>query len=140
MDAVEEMLDHPRMLVGLGDSGAHVGLIMDASLPSWYLAYWVRDRCKFTIEEAVRRLTSDTGDLFGVAERGRIVPGAFADVNVFDLDALALPLPEYVHDFPAAAGRYLQRSQGYRCTLVNGRVAVEDGIPQAAHAGVTLRS
>jgi N-acyl-D-aspartate/D-glutamate deacylase len=140
MDAVEEMLDHPRMLVGLGDSGAHVGLIMDASLPSWYLAYWVRDRGKFTIEEAVRRLTSDTGDLFGIADRGRIVPGAFADVNVLDLDALALPLPEYVHDFPADAGRYLQRSRGYRCTLVNGRVSVENGIPQAAHAGVTLRS
>jgi hypothetical protein len=59
---------------------------------------------------------------------------------VFDLDALALPLPEYVHDFPADAGRYLQRSRGYRCTLVNGELAVENGVPQAAHSGVTLRS
>ena len=67
MDAVEEMLDHPRMLVGLGDSGAHVGLIMDASLPTWFLAHWVRDRAKFPIEEGIRRLTSDTADLFGVA-------------------------------------------------------------------------
>ena len=140
MDAVEELLEHPRMLVGLGDSGAHVGLIMDASLPTWFLAHWVRDREKFTIEEGIRRLTSDTADLFGVGERGRLAPGAYADVNVIDLEALALPIPEYVHDFPAQAGRYLQRSSGYRCTLVNGQVFVEDGTPQGVHAGVTLRS
>jgi N-acyl-D-amino-acid deacylase len=140
MDAVENMLDHPRMLVGLGDSGAHVGLIMDASLPTWFLAHWVRDRQKFTIEEGVRRLTSDTGDLFGIADRGRVVPGAFADVNVIDLEALGLPLPEYVHDFPAGAGRYIQRSRGYRCTLVNGEVLVEDGQLTGARAGVTLRA
>jgi N-acyl-D-aspartate/D-glutamate deacylase len=140
MDAVEEMLEHPRMLIGLGDSGAHVGLIMDASLPTWFLAYWVRDRQKFTIEEGVRRLTSDTADLFGVRDRGRLVPGAFADVNVLDLDDLALPLPEYVHDFPAGAGRYLQRARGYRCTLVNGQVFVADGEPQGVHAGTTLRA
>jgi N-acyl-D-aspartate/D-glutamate deacylase len=140
MDAVEKMLDHPRMLVGLGDSGAHVGLIMDASLPTWFLAHWVRDREKFTIEEGVRRLTSDTGDLFGLRDRGRLVPGAFADVNVFDLDELALPLPEYVHDFPAGAGRYVQRSRGYRCTIVNGALFVDGGLPTGTHAGVTLRS
>ncbi|MGH8978994.1 MAG: amidohydrolase family protein [Acidimicrobiia bacterium] len=140
MDAVEELLDHPSMLVGLGDSGAHVGLIMDASLPTWFLAHWVRDRERFAIEEAVRRLTSDTADLFGIADRGRIASGAFADVNVVDLGALALPIPEYVHDFPAQAGRYVQRSSGYRCTLVNGRVFVEDGTPQGEHAGVTLRA
>jgi N-acyl-D-aspartate/D-glutamate deacylase len=140
MDAVEELLEHPRMLVGLGDSGAHVGLIMDASLPTWFLAHWVRDRAKFSIAEGVRRLTSDTADLFGIADRGRIAPGSYADLNVLDLEALALPIPEYVHDFPADAGRYLQRSTGYRCTLVNGRVFVEDGRPQGEHAGVTLRS
>ena len=67
-------------------------------------------------------------------------PARYADVNVIDLDALALPLPEYVHDFPARAGRYVQRSSGYRCTLVNGAVFVEDGEPQGVHAGVTLRS
>jgi N-acyl-D-aspartate/D-glutamate deacylase len=140
MDAVEAMLEHPRMLVGLGDSGAHVGLIMDASLPTWFLAYWVRDRGKFSIEEGVRRMTSDTADLFGVADRGRLRPGAYADVNVLDLDALSLPLPEYVHDFPAGAGRYVQRSSGYWCTLVNGEVFVEGGEPQGVHAGVTLRA
>ena len=61
-------------------------------------------------------------------------------MNVIDLDQLGLPLPEYVHDFPGGAGRYVQRSRGYRCTLVNGAVFVEDGEPQGVHAGVTLRS
>jgi N-acyl-D-aspartate/D-glutamate deacylase len=140
MDAVEALLEHPRMLVGLGDSGAHVGLIMDASLPTWWLLHWVRDRGKFTIEDAVRRMTSDTAGLFGVTDRGVLAPGMHADVNVFDLDALSLPVPEYVHDFPAGAGRYVQRSEGYRCTLVNGAVFVTDGTPTGVHAGTTLRS
>ncbi len=65
MDAVEELLDHPQMAIGLGDSGAHVGLIMDASLPTWFLLHWVRDRAKYTIQDAIRRMTSDTADLFG---------------------------------------------------------------------------
>jgi N-acyl-D-aspartate/D-glutamate deacylase len=137
--AVEEMLGHPRILIGLGDSGAHVGMIMDASLPTWFLLHWVRDRGKFTIEEGVRRLTSDPASLFGIRDRGVLAPGSFADVNVLDLDALALPVPEYTADFPAGAGRYVQRSSGYRCTLVNGQVFVEDGTPTGVHAGMTLR-
>jgi N-acyl-D-aspartate/D-glutamate deacylase len=140
MDAVEELLDHPQVAIGLGDSGAHVGLIMDASLPTWFLLHWVRDRAHYSIEDAVRRMTSDTAQLFGVHGRGVLAPGAFADVNVFDLDALALHLPEYVHDFPAGAGRYVQRSDGYRATLVNGQVFVENGTPTGTHAGRTLRA
>ena len=140
MDAVEELLDHPRMAIGLGDSGAHVGLIMDASLPTWFLLHWVRDREKYTIQDAVRRMTSDTAELFGIPERGVLRPGAFADVNVFDLDALSLRLPEYVHDFPGGAGRYVQRADGYRTTIVNGSVFVDHGEPTGAHAGRTLRS
>jgi N-acyl-D-aspartate/D-glutamate deacylase len=139
MDAVEELLDHPRVAIGLGDSGAHVGLIMDASLPTWFLLHWVRDRKKYTIEDAVRRMTLDTAELFGISDRGVLRPGAFADVNVFDLDALALQLPEFVHDFPAGAGRYIQRADGYRTTIVNGQVFVEDGEPTGVHAGHTLR-
>jgi N-acyl-D-aspartate/D-glutamate deacylase len=140
MDAVEELLDHPRMAIGLGDSGAHVGLIMDASLPTWFLLHWVRDRKKYTIADAIRRMTSDTADLFGVVDRGRLEPGRFADINVIDVDALALHLPEFVHDFPAGAGRYVQRAEGYRATVVNGQVFVEGGTPTGRHAGRTLRS
>jgi N-acyl-D-amino-acid deacylase len=140
MDAVEEMLDHPRVAVGLGDSGAHVGLIMDASLPTWLLLHWVRDRGKYPVEDAIRRLTADTADIFGIPDRGVLRPGAFADVNVLDLDALALELPELVHDFPTGAARYIQRSRGYLATLVNGAVFVEQGSATGAHAGHTLRS
>jgi len=140
MDAVEELLDHPRTAIGLGDSGAHVGLIMDASLPTWFLLHWVRDRAKYTIADAVRRMTSDTAELFGVADRGVLRAGAYADVNVFDLDALAVRLPEFVHDFPAGAGRYVQRADGYRATVVNGALFVDEGEPTGAHAGHTLRS
>ncbi len=129
MDAVEELLDHPRMAIGLGDSGAHVGLIMDASLPTWFLLHWVRDLGKYTIEDAVRRMTSDTAALFGVSDRGVLRAGAFADVNVVDLGALSLQLPEFVHDFPAGAGRYVQRADGYRATIVNGAQFVEPGRP-----------
>ena len=140
MDAVEELLDHPQMAIGLGDSGAHVGLIMDASLPTWFLLHWVRDREKYTIEDAIRRMTSDTAHLFGVADRGVVRPGAFADINVLHLDALSLQLPEFVHDFPTGAGRYVQRADGYRATIVNGAVFVEHGDPTGEHEGRTLRS
>ena len=140
MDAVEELLDHPRVLIGLGDSGAHVGLIMDASLPTWFLLHWVRDRNKYTIEDAIRRLTSDNAALFGIADRGVLRPGAHADVNVIDLGGLALEVPEMVHDFPTGAGRYVQRSLGYASTIVNGEVFVDQGTPTGTHAGATLRS
>ncbi len=140
MDAVEEMLDHPRVAIGLGDSGAHVGLIMDASLPTWFLLHWVRDLGRFPIEDAIRRLTSDNAALFGIRDRGAVQPGAFADLNVIDVDGLALEVPELVHDFPTGAARYVQRSRGYAATVVNGAVFVEDGNPTGAHVGHTLRS
>jgi N-acyl-D-aspartate/D-glutamate deacylase len=140
MDAVEELLDHPSVAIGLGDSGAHVGLIMDASLPTWFLLHWVRDRAKYPIENAIRRLTSDNAALFGIEDRGVLRPGAFADINVIDVDALGLELPELVHDFPTGAGRYVQRSRGYASTIVNGEVFVDHGTPTGTHAGHTLRS
>jgi N-acyl-D-amino-acid deacylase len=139
MDAVEEMLTHPSVVLGLADSGAHVGLIMDAGLPTWFLSHWVRDREVFSLEEGVRMLTAETADLFGVTRRGRLVPGAYADVNVLDLDALSLPVPEYVHDFPNGAGRYVQRGRGYDATVVNGELFMEHGEHAGALAGRTLR-
>jgi N-acyl-D-amino-acid deacylase len=140
MDAVDTLLHHPQMMLGLGDSGAHVGQIMDASLPTFFLSHWVRDRGTFTIEDGVRRLTSDTAGVFGIADRGVVREGAFADLNVLDLDRLHLPLPEYVHDFPGGAGRYVQRGAGYDATVVNGRVFMEEGEPTGDLPGTLLRS
>ena len=120
LDAVEAMLDDDLVTLGLADAGAHVGQIMDTSQPTFLLTYWVRERQRWTIEEAVRRLTSDTADLFGFTDRGVLRPGAYADVNVIDFDNLTLPQPEFVHDLPNGAGRYIQGSSGYDYTIVNG--------------------
>ncbi len=139
-DAIEEMLTDPMVVLGLADSGAHVGQIMDASQPTWFLTHWVRDRGTFTVEEAIRRLTSDTAELFGIEGRGVLAPGAFADVNVIDLEAMRLHMPDYVHDFPGGAGRLIQKATGYDYTLVNGEVFMEAGVHTGALNGRLLRS
>ncbi|MEX2626356.1 MAG: amidohydrolase family protein [Ilumatobacteraceae bacterium] len=140
LDAVEEMLDDPLVTLGLADAGAHVGQIIDASQPTFLLSYWVNERRRWSLEEAVRRLTSDTADLFGIRDRGRIAEGAFADVNVIDLDGLRLDQPEFVHDFPGGVGRYVQRAAGYEHTLVNGVPFMEHGEHTGRLAGRMLRS
>ena len=137
-EAVKEMILNPTVAMGLADSGAHVGQIMDASQPSWLLAHWVRDRKVISVEEAIRRWTSDTAAIFGVKDRGTLREGAFADVNVIDLEKLALEAPEYVHDFPGGAGRYVQRARGYETTLVNGRVFMRGGEPTGELRGRML--
>ncbi len=139
-DAIEWMLSKPYTVLGLADSGAHVGMIMDAGQPTWFLSHWVRDQQWLTVEDAIRRLTSDTADLFGVTDRGRLQVGAFADVNIINMAELALELPEYVHDFPHNAGRYVQHSSGYDATIVNGAVFMEGGEYTGSTSGVTLRS
>ncbi len=140
LDAVAAMLGNKTVVMGLADAGAHVGQIMDASQPTFFLTYWVREKGLCSIEEGVRRLTSDTAGLFGVKDRGVLRPGAFADINVIDFDGLRLPTPEYVHDFPGGAGRYIQRSAGFDTTIVNGEVFMRDGEHTGALAGRTVRS
>ncbi|MBX9605494.1 MAG: amidohydrolase family protein [Gammaproteobacteria bacterium] len=139
-EAVEEMLSDPMVVLGLADSGAHVGQIMDASQPTWLMSYWVRKRGLFGIEEAIRRLTSDTASLFGISDRGRLAPGARADVNIIDFDRLRLHMPDFIHDFPAGAGRLIQKADGYDYTLVNGQVFMEGGEHTGALVGELLRS
>ena len=139
-EAIERMLEHDSVVMGLADAGAHVGQIMDSSQPTFFLSHWVRDTGFFNIEEGIRRITSDTADLFGLTDRGRLVEGAYADVNVIDMDGLSLSGPEYVHDFPGGAGRYVQRGAGYDYTLVNGEVFMEKGEHTGALVGHTLRS
>ena len=139
-DAVEEMLSDPMVVLGLADSGAHVKQIMDASQPTWFLTHWVRDRGVFGLEDAIRRLTSDTAQLFGIDDRGVLAPGLRADVNVIDLEGMRLAMPEVVNDFPCDAGRLIQKATGYDYTLVNGQVFMESGEHTGALAGELLRS
>ena len=140
MSAVEDMLDQQVVTLGLADAGAHVGQILDASQPTFLLSYWIRERKRWSLEEGVRRLTSDTADLFGLEGRGRLAAGSFADVNVIDLEALEMPAPSYVYDFPHGAGRYVQGSTGYDYTLVNGQVFMDHGEHAGAFAGTMLKN
>ena len=88
MDEAVGMIQRPYVVMGLADAGAHARQIMDASQPTFFLTHWVREKGMFTIEEAIRRLTSDTADLFGIKNRGRLTPGSKADVNVIDLSLI----------------------------------------------------
>ena len=139
-DAVQHMLDHPQVVIGLGDSGAHCGQIMDSSLPTYFLKYWVKEREHFALEQAIHMLTAEPAQLFGIQDRGVLRQGAYADVNVIDYDNLRLPPPTFVHDFPAGSGRYIQKSSGYDCTLVNGQVFMEGLDHAGTFAGRVLRS
>ncbi|MEZ5231122.1 MAG: amidohydrolase family protein [Acidimicrobiales bacterium] len=126
--------------LGLADAGAHVGQIMDTSQPTFLLTYWVRERQRWTLEQAIRRLTSDTADLFGFKDRGRVRVGGYADLNVIDFENLRLPQPEYVNDLPNGAGRYIQGSTGYDYTIVNGEVFMDHGTHAGTLAGRVVRS
>ena len=139
VDAIGTMLGEPEILLGLADAGAHVGQTMDASAPTYLLTYWVRERGDLSLEDAIRRLTSDTASTFGIVDRGVVREGAYADLNVIDWDGLALPVPEYVHDFPHGAGRFLQRARGFDATIVNGEVFMEHGEHTGALAGRLVR-
>lgn len=140
LDVVSKMLKHPQMVLGLADSGAHCGQIMDASLPTFLLSYWVREKGHFTLAEAIRKLTSEPAELFGLKDRGIVREGAFADLNVIDYEALRVLEPRYVQDFPAGASRYIQRGDGYRHTIVNGQPFMENGEHTGALAGTLLRA
>jgi N-acyl-D-amino-acid deacylase len=140
MDAVGEMLADPEMLLGLADSGAHVSQICDTSFATYFLSYWVQERGLFSLEEGIRKLSSEPADFFGLEGRGVLREGAFADVNVIDLDALRVHLPEFVHDLPAGAARFIQKASGIACTLVNGEIFMEKGEHTGALAGRLLRS
>ena len=126
LEHVEEVVRYRDTLLGLGDAGAHVNAICDASLSTHALTYWHGERQIFSLEETIRRLTSDGAEAFGIPERGLLKPGYYADVNVIDADNLRMEVPEFVYDLPVGAGRWTQRAQGYDYTLVNGKVAVEN--------------
>ena len=129
-DALGEMLRHPGTVLGLGDGGAHCGVLCDASLPTYMLTHWARDRDRgdrFGLEEAVAMQTSRTAALYGFADRGIVAPGYRADLNVIDLDSLGIAAPEMVHDLPAGGRRLIQRARGYAATICAGvPVRVDD--------------
>jgi N-acyl-D-aspartate/D-glutamate deacylase len=136
------MLANKNTLMGLGDGGAHVSFISDASFTTFLLTHWARDRLygKFSVEWAVRRLTSDNARFIGLHDRGELVPGKRADVNLIDLDNLQSGTPYMAEDLPCGGQRLLQKATGYRRTLVAGVTTYLDGEPTSALPGKLVRS
>lgn len=139
MEALGNLIGSQDCLPGLGDAGAHVTQVMDAGWATFILSHWVRERGLSSLEEGVRRITSAPARVIGLKDRGVLAPGMRADVNVFDAARIGERQPEIVHDFPGGAPRYVQRSVGYRATLVNGRVNLLDGELTGERAGQVPR-
>jgi N-acyl-D-amino-acid deacylase len=127
-DGLHEMMSDPLTIQGLGDAGAHVGLVCDASVNTFMLSHWVRDRSrgpKLDLEYAVHRLTGDPAAFYGLGDRGVLAPGRRADLNVIDLDDIGLVRPEQRFDLPGGAGRLVQRAHGYVATFVAGAQTID---------------
>ena len=141
LDTVGKLLHREDVMLGLGDGGAHYGMICDASYSTFFLAHWARDRKsgRFTVAEAVRELTSVPARVAGLDDRGRIAVGYKADFNVIDHAALRLHKPVICHDLPAGGRRLDQTAEGYVATVVAGQVIAENGVPTPARPGKLVR-
>ncbi len=142
LDAVHEMLVHPRALPGLSDGGAHVGTICDASFTTFLMTHWARDREKgrIPLERVVQMQASDTARFIGLKDRGQLVPGQRADINVLDFDRLRLLPPVMLHDLPAGGQRLMQYTEGFVSTLVGGETIAKDGTLTGARPGRLVRA
>jgi N-acyl-D-amino-acid deacylase len=134
-----EMMKHPRSVVTFSDAGAHVSQIMDNSLQTHLLSYWVREKQAFTLEEAVRKITYETATQWGFHDRGLLREGMAADVVVFDPDTVGPRLPEVVNDLPSGAQRLHQTADGIAATVVNGQMLLRNNKPTGAVPGRLLR-
>jgi N-acyl-D-aspartate/D-glutamate deacylase len=138
-EAVLKMMRHPRSVVTFSDSGAHVAQIMDSSLQTHLLSYWVREREAFTLEEAVRLITYDTASAWGLHDRGLLREGLNADLVIFDPATVDQNMPELVNDLPSGAQRLKQTAKGISHTIVNGRVLLENNHPTGELPGRLIR-
>jgi N-acyl-D-aspartate/D-glutamate deacylase len=142
LDPALEMMQHPGTVLGLGDGGAHVGMICDGSFPTSMLTHWTRDRtrgAKLPLEWVVRAQTRMTAEAVGLMDRGLIRAGMKADLNVIDYDRLALRRPGVAYDLPAGGKRLVQRAEGYTATIVSGQIVARDGAPTGALPGRLVR-
>jgi N-acyl-D-aspartate/D-glutamate deacylase len=142
LHAAREMLLHPRAAAGLGDGGAHCGVICDASQPTFMLTHWTRDRTRgdtLPLERVVKMQSHDTARLYGLTDRGTLEVGALADINVIDYDRLQLGNPRVVDDLPAGGKRLLQGAVGYVETIKSGVTTFAEGVETGARPGTLVR-
>ena len=143
LDDLGAMMQHPQTVLGLADGGAHCSMLCDASMPSYVLEHWVRDRSRgprIAVEDAVRMLSKEPAELFDLDDRGTLEVGRRADLNVIDLDAIRLYTPEIVRDLPTGAARLVQRGQGFDATVVAGELTWRAGEDTGARPGRLIRS
>lgn len=141
-DVLREQMTHPRAALGLGDGGAHCGMICDASLPTYGLTHWARDRSRgpqLSLESVVQMQTQRTAQLYGLGDRGTVEVGKRADLNVIDHAALTLRSPRLAHDLPGGGRRLLQEASGYTATVVAGAVTRRHGVDTGARPGRLVR-
>jgi N-acyl-D-aspartate/D-glutamate deacylase len=141
LETVREMMAHPNTLIGLGDGGAHVSILCDASAMTYGLTHWTRDRAsgRFPLEWMVRRLTWDNARALGLRDRGRVAPGKKADLNLIDYARLRLRTPQVVYDLPAGGRRLMQGAEGYVATVVSGEIVSREGAPTGLLPGKLIR-
>jgi N-acyl-D-aspartate/D-glutamate deacylase len=143
LETTRQMLLDPATLSGLSDGGAHCGSVVDASMPTYLLTHWARDRKrgpKLPVDWVVKAQTAETAEFFGLTDRGRLAPGLRADVNVIDHAGLRLHAPRLVRDLPAGGQRLVQGADGYVATLVTGETVFEDGAHTGALPGKLVRA
>jgi N-acyl-D-amino-acid deacylase len=141
VDRMKEILGNRDILIGLGDGGAHVDMLCDSGYPTYLLGTWVREHRALTLEEGVRRLTSDPADFYGINDRGRLQPGLAADIAIFDPHTVGSSnRGERRYDLPGGAKRMVMSSRGVLYTIVNGACVFADGSLTGARPGQVLRS
>jgi N-acyl-D-aspartate/D-glutamate deacylase len=140
LNGVEELIKTDWVVPNQGDAGAHVSQMNDSGCTSFVLSHWVRDKGTFTLPDAVRRLTSLPAGVLGLNDRGTLAVGKKADINVIDTDNVAERQPEMVYDMPFGAARFIQRGKGYRATMCNGQVVLENDELTGERAGRVIRS
>ncbi|MEN8182938.1 MAG: amidohydrolase family protein [Myxococcota bacterium] len=141
-EPIREMLLHPQTVLGLSDGGAHCGIICDASMPTFMLTHWARDRKRgerLPLPWVVANQTRRTAELYGLGDRGLLAPGMQADVNVIDFEGLGIESPRMVFDLPAEGRRLIQAARGYRATVASGQVTFLDGEATGSLPGRLLR-
>ena len=140
LDELAKLITTDWAMPGLGDAGAHVSQMIDSGWSTFILSHWHRDTGLYSIEEAVRRMSSVPANVLGLDDRGTLAVGKRADINVFEVDRLAERMPEIVHDFPFGAPRFIQKAHGYHATLCNGQVVLRDDELTGECAGTVIRS